>query len=110
MKRDEIDVVVVEPGGEPIRLVVEPTLENLRGMIGGGWLEAIHGPGWAAYLDEEGKLKGLSYNVSATALAVTAGWLGSGRDYLVGTVMFLGPPDEDGDETSVTEAITRLLG
>lgn len=76
------------------------TLYGLKDAIGGGWLEPISGRGWSAYCDEEGKIKGLPVNVRATRLARLLGW--HTQDILVGPVVFLGPVDNEGDDTDVT--------
>ncbi len=104
-----ITVIKVNTDSTTETLQIEPKLDNFQALLDGGWLEGIYGPGWMAYLDEEGKFKGLPVNVAATKLATAAGWRGAGYDVLCGPVLFLGPGDANGEDTSVTEAITRLL-
>lgn len=57
-----------------------------------GYIEVIGGIGsggfWSAYVNEDGKLRGLPPNHVATALAHDAGW--SGDDVIVGTAVFVG--------------------
>lgn len=84
---------------------VEPTLNALKGILDGGWLEAIGGEGWHAYIDEEGKLKQLPVNEPATYLAFMCGW--RAHDYLCGTAIFLGNGD-DGQEADVPAPILRV--
>lgn len=97
---------------EPIQLVtVEADLDTLRGLLDGGWLEGIGGDGWTAYLDEEGRIKGLPVNRRATTLARMLLW-GSGEQ-VVGPVVFLGPVDRNGDETEVpgfVRGAAKLMG
>lgn len=48
------------------------------------------------YLNEEGKLSGLPVNVTATALTRD---LLPAYDVIVGDVILLGPPDDEGNDT-----------
>jgi hypothetical protein len=82
--------LVVHPDGEAAAVTVDATLETLRAVIGGGWLEAVIGPDWFAYVDEDGKALGLPVNGVATRLARAIGWVGKPGDYLSGPVLFLG--------------------
>jgi hypothetical protein len=88
-------------------LHVQNNLDGLKAAIGGGWLEPIAATdglrGWTAYLDEEGKIKGMGVNVAATYLARSMGW--ASADVLCGPVIFLGPVDHEGDETDVANIV-----
>ena len=80
---------------EHLELNGEPDLAVLKNAIGGGWLEAI--PHWnryegkpaVAFCDEEGKMKGLPFNRTATVLwhKQLKGTVPSLRDMLVGAVL-----------------------
>jgi len=86
-------------------------LEGMKEAVGGGYIEGIGGEGWSAYCDEEGKINGLPVNVRATRLARALGW--PTGDVLCGPVVFLGPVDDEGEETDVGSIVTesaRLLG
>lgn len=72
---------------EPYLAEIEPRLTVLNELVG-GYIEAIHGPGWHAYINEEGKWENLPVNLPATQFAGANGWYGG--DHLVGTVVFLG--------------------
>lgn len=92
------------------------TYPALVRLLDGGYLEGIGGDfdgvRWSGYCDEEGKLKGLPMNVAATSFAQAVGWPVSG-DVLCGPVVFVGPPDEEGFDTSVPEAlivVARVVG
>jgi hypothetical protein len=102
-----IDIIKIDIHGTAQQLQVEPTLEAFRELLDGGDLEAIGGPDWNAYFDEEGKLKGLPVNRAADLLARRLGWDSLPGDVLVGPVVFLGPPDEDGVDTSAPEELVR---
>lgn len=75
--------------------------DTIHTALEGGWLEAVSAPGFLAYVDEEGKIKDLPVNRVATDYARLAGWVSD--DVLCGPVVFLGPVDEEGNATAVTE-------
>lgn len=81
---------------------VPATLQGLRPLIGGGWLEGVSsgGGGWHGYCDEEGKLKRLPVNDRASSLAHRLGWDPGRNDVLCGDVIFLGD-GPDGTEADV---------
>ena len=101
-----IRVLYVPANGDPEVVTMEPTLRNFRALID-GYLEAISGTGWMAYVDEEGKLKRRPENPLATLLAHEHGW--PNGDVLVGDVAFLGPPRHH-NETSVPDFLVAWLG
>lgn len=91
-------VIVRADGGIEIG-PVNPTLDGIKAVVG-GWLEAIHPTddtfgNWHAYIDEEGKLKGLPDNPVGTAFAMQAGWRGG--EMLCGPVVFFGAAGEGED-------------
>lgn len=104
--------VIVIPVDGPGRLEsITPDLDGFRRLLDDGWLEGIGGDDWRGYCDEEGKLKGLPLNVEATRLARYLGW--DNGDVLCGPVVFCGPPDEEGNDTSVPGSViesARILG
>lgn len=95
---DDVDVPVAERE-------FTADADGLKEAIGGGWLEGIGARGWTGYIDEEGKNKGMALNVRANHLAWTLGW--PVTDFLVGPVVFLGPVDDEGEETDVTDLVVR---
>src|SRR5262245_31873406 len=102
----KIKCLVVNTDGQ--MTVEEPDdfgLEYLRGKVG-GWIEAIGDrASWSAYLNEEGKLDGLPVNPMADQLAQQLGWQYLPGDFLVGNVVFCGPPDGAGEDTSVPDFV-----
>lgn len=87
---------------------VPATLDGLKDAIGGGWLELIGptqfaGVNWGAYVDEDGLAKRLPVNTRATVLARHLGW--NTGDVLCGTVVFLGPGDDEGEDTDVQDGV-----
>lgn len=93
-------------------------VEDLKGYQGlrsvvGGYLEAIQlrRMNLDAFIDEEGKLKELAPNPIATVMAVSLGYrFLPGDTGIVGPMVIVGPPDANGDETSVPEdKIEKLM-
>lgn len=85
--------MVIQPDGTTDVKIMED--EEVAAEVG-GYLEAIHGPDWIAYCDEDGKLKGLERNEPATKTARYFGW--KGADVLVGPVVFMG---DDGSSVDI---------
>lgn len=88
-------------------------LEYLQSCVG-GYIEAVglefEGQGATMYLNEEGKLNGLPVNAVATVLA--AGQIHR-SDLIVGNVVLVGAPDENGDDTGLPsefETFVRVAG
>jgi hypothetical protein len=86
-------LIVSDTGYAELRSIDADDLDVLTGVVG-GWLEAIYGHDWHAFMDEDGKAKGLSQNVPATKIANALGW--HVGDVLVGPVVFLGSRMNDG--------------
>lgn len=86
--------------GSPARAAAELT------VIVGGPLEAILGPDWCAYLDEEGHRHNAPINYLADTLARQLGWRAHPGTFLAGPVAFLGR--SGADETDVPPAVLRM--
>lgn len=83
----------------------ESTYDLIKEALDGGWLEAVRtNHKMMMYIDEEGKFKNLSLNPYATQLVS----LFSG-DYIAGTAVFVGLPDNDGEDTPLQPAEIYLL-
>lgn len=101
-------VIIPSDEGSPVRIedVPEIDLEFLQRTVGGYVervaLDAVGGGGGllSIYLNEDGKRMRLPYNPRATALAWNYLAI-SRRDYMVGDVVILGAPDEDGEEAGL---------
>ena len=97
--------VLVPVDGPPEIIDVEPG--DIGPRVLGGWLEIVLLKGWPgemvhAYIDEEGKLKGLPVNQLATDLAHVPG------DVIAGPMVILG---SDGpEEADVPEEVLAALG
>lgn len=104
---DDVKALVVTPEGDFSSLTIKRENYKVLNDLVGDWIEAIYGTDWMAYLNEEGKLQGLPINLPATTIAISQGWHGGG-DILVGTVVFVGRPDEEGFDTSAPERLLEL--
>ena len=98
----KINVAVVNTNGTQTTVKIDNTDLSAYQAEVHGFIEATSGSGWVAYLNEEGKLLGLPHNPAAEAFMRTYGWEGLPGDHIVGPVMFVGPTDEEGDDTSFT--------
>lgn len=78
-----------------------PDYDTINAAVG-GWLEGVPVRDVTAYINEEGKLKGLPQNKTATALAHRDEAIYP-HDYIAGDMFVAGPLDEDGDITSLSE-------
>jgi hypothetical protein len=108
----EVNAVIVHPDTNAEIKYIRTDLDTLQGIVG-GLIEPI-GPeddaygDWRAYCNEEGKVYGLRYNPVATRQAAAMGWPGVDEgDFLVGTVVFVGDYDQDGDLTDVPDPVLK---
>lgn len=103
---------LVVPVEGPIRTetieTADTALDTLQKLVG-GYIEPIDLPtGDTAFIDEEGKLK--SYEINPRANDALSGHLMPG-DFIVGTLVVVGPPDETGETTGPNlETAQELFG
>ena len=106
--------VVVPPDGPAVVKEIAG-YEALKAELQGGWLEALTGRliDAVAYIDEDGKGKGLPLNPVATRFARERIGLWPG-DYIVGTLILLGTRNArgeiDGDDHAVPAWVVQELG
>jgi hypothetical protein len=101
-------IIPAEPD-QPARVsMIEPTATTYQGIVG-GWIQGIGGDGWSAYVNEEGKLMGQSVNVAANNILAALGWVGAGRDFVVGPVVIVGPPNAKHDDTDLPDDILARI-
>jgi hypothetical protein len=100
--------LLVTPENEIQVLDKEFDLKTIQSYIG-GWIEVVNfgpdNPHFFAYIDEEGKLKGLPVNETVTDF-----WYNSGQrvmlgDVIVGNVLFFGQVDDEGNDTEVPQDV-----
>jgi hypothetical protein len=83
-----------------------PDYDTLNKAVG-GWLEGVALVGVTAYVNEEGKLKGLPVNALATRLAHRDEAIYP-QDTINGDMIVLGPLDDEGDSTSLSDEWIRV--
>ena len=79
----------------------QETVDHLGGSLEGLTLSDDA----SAYVDEEGKLKELAYNRTATKLCTRLETGLASSDFICGTMLIFGAPDSEGDETDVPDRI-----
>jgi hypothetical protein len=94
-------IIIPANVGEPVREATIDGYEDLSAAVG-GFLQALGYPGRAdavAYINEEGKLEGLPYNLRATVLLMTPAMGYMSGDYIAGDAVLIGanPMGEDLD-------------
>lgn len=103
-----ITATVIPAHGDITETTLHDQLEDLQRLVG-GYFQVVPLPveGLNAFVNEEGKIYGLPINPRATL--ATRGTLMRG-DYIAGTMVVLGPVDEDGEHQSADpDAVARLL-
>jgi hypothetical protein len=106
----KVKAVLLRADGTASRIEIKSG-EDINKAVG-GWLEVINFQGNVfVYINEEGKLLGLPLNNRATGLAYSRNIGLIPGDVIVGNVVFVGPADNDGNDTDVPEDFAReLLG
>jgi len=94
--------LVIPTEGEPREVEIPEGypghLDGLQAAVG-GWIEYVPTQlDVTLYCNEEGKIEGLPPNRTATALF---GTMLMQHDYLAGDVVIIGPPDAEGNDTSL---------
>ncbi len=102
----KIKVIRLPVDSDPLVVEVDPTLENLQALVGGGYIEVVpvgragESAGLELVCNEEGKMKGLPCNVT----------LFGGQGVVAGDA-FLMRHDRRGEPASVTDAdVARFVG
>ena len=102
------EALLIQPDGKIIHMLTDVSYPAINRTLGVEWIEAIHSPEHTFYLDEEGKLNGQPRNIVAEGLLYALGGLLNPGDYLVGPVIILGQPDEEGDDTDVDPQLVQI--
>ena len=98
-----LKAIVVGTDRPPEVRDVEDDFTTYQKVVG-GYIEGIITGDFTMYVNEEGVLDGLPLNRVATAFIEDA--TGRGLD-IYGPVIILGPPDSEGNDTSVLPHITE---
>lgn len=113
--------IVIHPTGTAASGVrsISTSLTNLQKIVG-GYLEPVYAyrgadgsptswPTATLFVNEMAKLTSAPMNLVATALWWALDPQAAGRNFLVGTVVVLGPGDQDGHETPVPEHVQAVF-
>lgn len=101
--------IVIEVGKEPV--IKELNAEGgIKAELNGGWLEHLRfSDDTHAYIDEEGKQKGLPINHAATQLCEKYGVGLASDDVIVGTFIILGTLNENGINDGNEHDVPKML-
>lgn len=105
-----INACVITTTGHVSRKMLDNNNLKSYQEIVGGWIEAVSGTGFVIYVNEEGKIQGLSQNPLADSFARLHGMRIAEWDVLTGDVVFVGAPDAQGYDTSFPEELFKKLG
>lgn len=101
--------LIITPDG----VINKREIDGYRGLkkaLNGGYLEGLTFTKEVfAYLDEDGKAKDLPYNTLGTFLAKRLRIGLHPHDYIVGNLILVGSPDEEGNETDIPETFVTQL-
>ena len=97
--------VIVAPGEPPRKALLEDHLKVYQDVVG-GYIEGLSGNDFLMYVNEDGYMMELPFNGPATLFARTR----SQGVTLVGTALILGPPDGQGNPTSVRQSVLNYFG
>lgn len=96
-----IKALIVSPDGIVRETDIENELGAFQGVVG-GYIEGVFGNVATIYVNEEGLLMSLPWNLLATHFANKV--LGTPVN-LVGTALIVGPGDGDGNDTDVRPTV-----
>jgi hypothetical protein len=101
--------IAIEANGD-VKRVDLPDYDALNKAVG-GYIEAINfgDTGHNCYVNENGIALGLPYNPLATALCFKHNVGLMPGDYIKGTMVVVGPVDDDGNDTDVQDELAEQL-
>jgi hypothetical protein len=101
--------IVIKPGDEKATLK-ELDEDGIKNELDGGWLEGLRFTDDSlAYVDEEGKQKGLPINYLATQLCETYKIGLNPSDVIVGTFIIVGTLNEQGEHDAENHDVPEML-
>lgn len=94
-----------------VKPIIVNGLKDLQELVG-GYIEGIYSStgGHLAYVNEEGKLLGLPVNSRASKIVHAMGARIQMQDYIAGSMVIVGAPDENGEDTDVSATFLDDLG
>ena len=101
--------VVIEANGT-VRRADLPDYQSLNRTVG-GYVELINfgDTGHFAYVNEDGIALGLPYNELATQLCFAHNVGLMDGDYIKGSMVVVGPPDDEGNDGDISELLATYL-
>lgn len=101
--------ITIEANGN-VKLVDLSDYDALNKAVGGS-IESINfgDTGHHCYLNEDGIALGLPYNRLATDLCYKHNVGLGADDYIKGTMVVVGPVDEEGDDTNIHDELAKQL-
>ena len=97
-----IQAVIVEPNGTVRKAEIENNLGAFQAVVE-GYIEGVFGRVATVYVNEEGLLRNLPMNPTATLFVNRI--LGHLGTRLFGTALIVGPDDGEGNDTDVRPAV-----
>ena len=107
-----VRVLITEPNSMIIRDATVPLGVEAFNKLVHGYIEHVRlaQDGVGMYINEEGRLLGMSQNLVASMLFWTSRQLPAGHAHdIKGPAVIVGPPDEEGWDTDVPERVIELL-
>lgn len=96
-----ITAVIVDPDGSARKAEIENSLAAFQAVVG-GYIEGVYSDEVTIYVNEEGLIRSLAFNPTASQFAQHL----TGYGYrLAGTALIVGPADEEGNDTHVRESV-----
>ena len=101
--------VLIEANGN-VRRATLPDYQALNAAVG-GYIELINfgDTGHFAYLNEDGIALNLPYNDKATKLCYKHNVGLIPGDFIKGTMVVVGPPDDEGNDGDITDELAAYL-
>jgi len=102
--------ILIEANGNVRRIEINGYDDLNKGV--GGYIEGIHlgDTEQFAYLNEDGIALGLPFNKVATDLCYKHNVGLIPGDYIKGNMIIVGPADDEGNETDVSDTLAAELG
>lgn len=108
-----ITVLVITPGSTEILIhrLERLDLPTTRGLVGGDIEHVTLARDLGMYVNEEGRMLGQEHNLVASRLYWAARHMTPSDVWDVrGPAVLVGPPTEDGDDTSCPDHVIKMLG
>lgn len=102
--------ILIKADGGGAEVDIDESLDALREAIGGGWVQMLNYPARpdaVVWFDEEGKIKGLPMNETATKLMDEMLFA---EDYIAGDMLVTGIDPNSGETLEIPADLEGLVG